>query len=219
MGTDGVGALDRLGVHEALAIGSRPAASRTAARNASWMRSVRPSSVQVLKYQYTVSHGGKSCGSWRHEQPVPVQIQDRVHDPTARTGRRAPPGRGSTIGAISSHYASVRSDGYDSGSHAHIVNHIDHISHISHAGAPPAFKHVLRDSVPCVITGTRHSTAQASALTLRVIRLSLERLAGQRGTPTRRCCAVRTDPSLASIHGLIDGCAGVDMRKVPSELG
>ena len=68
----------------------------------------------------------------------PVQIQDRVHDPTARTGRRAPArARTSTIGAISSHCASVRSDGYDSGSHAHIVNHIDHMSHMLRARATP----------------------------------------------------------------------------------
>ena len=103
------------------------------------MRSVRPSSVQVWKYQYTVSHGGKSCGSWRHEQPV--RFRYKIASTIERRGWVAgrPPGRGSTIGAINSHCASVRSDGYDSGSHAHIVNHIDHMSHISHAGAPPAF--------------------------------------------------------------------------------
>ena len=86
----------------------------------SWMRSVRPSSVQVLKYQYTVSHGGKSCGSWRHEQPV--RFRYKIASTIRRRGWVAgrPPGRGSTIGAISSHCASVRSDGYDSGSHAHI---------------------------------------------------------------------------------------------------
>ena len=43
----------------ALAIGSRPAASRTATRSALWIRAVTSSSFQVLKYQYTVSHGGK----------------------------------------------------------------------------------------------------------------------------------------------------------------
>ena len=66
---------------------------------------------------------------------VPISL---VHGLPVAQGR--PPGRGSTIGAISSHCASVRSDGYDFGSHAHTNNHIDHMSHISHAGAPPAFQ-------------------------------------------------------------------------------
>ena len=124
MGTDGVAPLtDWASTIPALAIGSRPAASRTAARNASWMRSVRPSSVQVLKYQYTVSHGGKSCGSWRHEQPV--RFRYKIASTIRRRGWVAgrPPGRGSTIGAISSHCASVRFDGYDFGSQVHEQSH------------------------------------------------------------------------------------------------
>jgi hypothetical protein len=52
------------------ALGSRPAASRTAARNASWIRSVVRSAAQRWKYQYTVTLGGKPCGIIRHAHAV-----------------------------------------------------------------------------------------------------------------------------------------------------
>ena len=49
-----------------------------------------PSSRHRLKYQNTVAHGGKSCGSCRHEHPGAHHVQDRVHDPAARVLRRSP---------------------------------------------------------------------------------------------------------------------------------
>lgn len=52
------------------ASGSRPSASRSRSRSASCSRVTVPSSRQRLKYQYTVCHGGRSCGSCRHAQPV-----------------------------------------------------------------------------------------------------------------------------------------------------
>ena len=119
-------------------------ASRTAARSASWIRTVTPSSFQVLKYQYTVSHGGKSCGSWRHEQPVRFRYKIASTIRRRRWVAGRPPGRGLTIGAINSQYASVRFDGYDCGSHAHTSNHIDHMCHISTQARRPLSKHVLR---------------------------------------------------------------------------
>ena len=86
------------------------------------MRSVTPSSFQVLKYQYTVSHGGKSCGSCRHEQPVrfTYKIASTIRRREWIGGR--PPRRTATIGAINSHCASVRSDGYGFGADAPIAN-------------------------------------------------------------------------------------------------
>ena len=92
-----------------------------------------------LEYEYTVSHGGSYVAVGATQ---PVRFRYKIASTIRRRGRVAgrPPGRGSTIGAISSHCASVRSDGYDSGSHAHIVYHIDHMSYISHAGALPAFQ-------------------------------------------------------------------------------
>lgn len=70
----------------AVAAGSRPAASLTAARNASWIRSVVPSAAQRWKYQYCVP--GREVV--RHHPPRAsgaVQIQDPVHDPPARMDR------------------------------------------------------------------------------------------------------------------------------------
>ena len=57
---DGVGALDRLGVHAAGRGHRIPAlASGTRSRKASCSRSTTPSSRQRLEYQNTVAHGGK----------------------------------------------------------------------------------------------------------------------------------------------------------------
>jgi len=93
------------------AIGSRPAASLVAARSASWMRSVVPSAFHRLKYQYTVSQGGKSCGSCRHEQPV--RFRYKIASTIRRRGWIAgrPPGLTGTIGSIQAHWASVKSEG------------------------------------------------------------------------------------------------------------
>ena len=73
---DSVGALDRLGVHDPRA-GHRVPAIGVAQRRVQRIVdpvSVTPASFQILKYQYTVSHGGKSCGSCRHEHN-PIQPQ------------------------------------------------------------------------------------------------------------------------------------------------
>ena len=149
VGTDGVGALDRLGVHDPGA-GHRVTPGGIAHRRPQRVVDAVGETVvgPGLEVPVTVSHGGKSCGSWRHEQPI--RLRFKIASTIRRRGWVAgrPPGRGSTIGAISSHCASVRSDGSDSGSHAHIVDHIDHMSHISHAGAPPLSKHVLRAAAP-----------------------------------------------------------------------
>jgi len=95
----------------ALAIGSRPVPSRTAARSASWMRSVIPSRFHRAKYQYTVSHGGKSCGSCRHEQPV--RLTYRIASTMHRRGWSAARGplRTGTMGSTSAHCSSVRFEG------------------------------------------------------------------------------------------------------------
>ena len=53
-----------VGVH------SLPSARRTSGRRASWTCSQMPSLFHLRKYWYTVCHGGKSCGSIRHGQPV-----------------------------------------------------------------------------------------------------------------------------------------------------
>lgn len=79
-------------------------------------------------------------------RPRPVQSR------ASPSGR--PPGRGSTIDAISAHCASVRSDGYGFGSHAHMNDHIDHMSHSSRVGAPRPFQ-------------TRSKTAVARSCRLR----------------------------------------------------
>src|SRR5688572_21405297 len=48
----------------------RPVASRVCVRNRSLIRSHRPPRPIFWKKSYTVDHGGKSCGSIRHEHPV-----------------------------------------------------------------------------------------------------------------------------------------------------
>jgi hypothetical protein len=93
----------------------------------------------LAKRQYTV-HGGKSCGSWRHGQPVRVGywIASMIRRRECFAGR--PPWRGHIIGAINSQCASVMAGKYDLGSHAHTSNSIGHLSRISHVGAPPTFE-------------------------------------------------------------------------------
>ena len=62
--TDWLSMIAALGVH------SLPSARRTSGRRASWTCSQMPSFFHLRKYWYTVCHGGKSCGSIRHGQPV-----------------------------------------------------------------------------------------------------------------------------------------------------
>jgi hypothetical protein len=57
-------------IRPALGSASRPSASRTLLRRASWIRSTAPSSCHHVKYQYTVGHGAKSFGSCRQAHPV-----------------------------------------------------------------------------------------------------------------------------------------------------
>ena len=51
---------DWLSIMAALGVGSRPSASRTFGRSASWMRSQLPSSLHCRKYHDTVPQGGRS---------------------------------------------------------------------------------------------------------------------------------------------------------------
>ena len=51
---------DWLSMMAALGVGSRPSASRTLGRSASWMRSQLPSSLHCRKYHDTVPQGGRS---------------------------------------------------------------------------------------------------------------------------------------------------------------
>jgi site-specific DNA recombinase len=53
----------------ALGVRSRPSASRTSSRNASWIRSSRPFRFQRRKWSFTLLQGGRSCGRSRHPQP------------------------------------------------------------------------------------------------------------------------------------------------------
>ena len=65
------GGLDALAVEERRGRGFFfPALGRAWSRNRSPIHSHKPSLVQRRKYPYTVSHGGRSCGSSRHAQPV-----------------------------------------------------------------------------------------------------------------------------------------------------
>jgi hypothetical protein len=59
----------------AVGSGARPSATRTLRRKLSWTASSVPSSVQRWYHLKTVDHGGKSCGSDRHEQPVRVRYR------------------------------------------------------------------------------------------------------------------------------------------------
>jgi hypothetical protein len=63
-GTDWVSMLPALGV------GSRPSATRTRSRSASWIASRVPLCRHSLKYRQVVLLGGKSVGKNRHGQPV-----------------------------------------------------------------------------------------------------------------------------------------------------
>jgi chromosome partitioning protein len=97
----------------ALGSPSRPCARRTCSRSSSRIRSVTPRTSHRVKCQYTVSHGGKSTGNCRHEQPVRTTY--RTASTMARrgclSGRPIHFGSGN-ITSMSSHCASVRSDGY-----------------------------------------------------------------------------------------------------------
>lgn len=79
-------ALDRLRVDDrsGRAGVGRPSVCLTALRNWSCSSSSEPSSRQRTKCQYTVSHGGKSFGNWRHEQPV--RNKYRIALTTSRRG-------------------------------------------------------------------------------------------------------------------------------------
>ena len=62
--TDWLSMIAALGVH------SLPSPRRTSGRRASLICSQMPSFFHLRKYWYPVCHGGKSCGSIRHGQPV-----------------------------------------------------------------------------------------------------------------------------------------------------
>jgi hypothetical protein len=104
---------DWLSMMAALGVGSRPWASLTLGRSASWILSQVPSSRHCLKYHHTVPHGGKSWGSIR--QGMPPRRTYKIPLITSRnsTVGGCPPGFGSgSNGASSFHWASVRSLGY-----------------------------------------------------------------------------------------------------------
>lgn len=130
---DGVGTIDRLGsTIPADAIGSRPAASRAASCSASWIRLVVPSAFHRLKYQYTVSQGGKSCGSCRHEHPV--RFRYKMASTIRRRGCFAsrPPGlTGPSARSMPTAHRSGRT-GTGRGKSTP-CNHAGDSSHISHA--------------------------------------------------------------------------------------
>ena len=68
---------------------------------------------QRVKYQYTVSHGGKSAGNARHAHTA--RTTSRIASTTSRRGcfsGRPPVFAGGSNGSISAHWASVMSEGY-----------------------------------------------------------------------------------------------------------
>ena len=91
---------------------ARPACARTLTRNAASSFSVTPASSQRAKYQYTVCHGGRSAGRYRHGQPARTtyKIALTISLRGCFSGRPSVADSGS-MGSINAHWASVRSDG------------------------------------------------------------------------------------------------------------
>src|SRR5436190_16609776 len=115
-GTDGVAPLtDWESINPALGSGSRPSPARTWDRNASTIQKVNFCCSHRVKYQYTVSHGGKSTGSCR--QAHPVRTTYKIASTMSRRGcfSGRPPRvwlvRAGSNGSTTGHSASVRSDG------------------------------------------------------------------------------------------------------------
>jgi hypothetical protein len=104
---------DWLSMLPALGCGSRPSACRTAARNVSWIRSNVPSSRQRRKYAHAVPQDTRSCGNWRHAQPVRSRYCSALTTSRRSTLRGRPPGLAAgSSSRNTSHCSSVRSVGY-----------------------------------------------------------------------------------------------------------
>ncbi len=96
-------------------VGSLPSASLTLGRKASWIRSHVPSFLHRRKYPHAVLQGGRSWGIMRQVQPLRNTYKMPFMTSRISTVRGRPPDLTSGIrGASSSHWASVRSLGYDS---------------------------------------------------------------------------------------------------------
>ena len=102
-----------LSMMAALGAKSRPSASRTMGRSASWTRSQVPSTDHRRKYLYKVCQGGKSWGAIRQGQPVRSTYRMPLTTSRRFTLCGRPPGlAGGSNGNRISHCSSVRSLGY-----------------------------------------------------------------------------------------------------------
>jgi hypothetical protein len=106
---------DWLSMMAAEGVGSLPSNSRTLGRKVSWIPSQVPSFLHRRKYPHGVLQGGKSWGIMRQVQPLRSTYNMPFMTSRMLTVRGCPPRlAGGIKGASSSHWASVRSLGYDS---------------------------------------------------------------------------------------------------------
>ena len=114
LGTVSAARTDWESMTAAVGSASRPAAALTWARSASCSRARVPSSRQAAKYPYTVRQGGKLSG--RYRQAHPARSRYKIASMTVRSGQirgrpRRPGTSGGRYGAMTCHWASVRSLG------------------------------------------------------------------------------------------------------------
>ena len=106
---------DWLSMMAAEGVDSLPSNSRTLGRKVSWMLSQVPSFLHRRKYPHGVLQGGKSWGIMRQGQPLRSTYNMPFMTSRMLTVRGWPPRlAGGIKGDSSSHWASVRSLGYDS---------------------------------------------------------------------------------------------------------
>src|SRR5690554_4110401 len=102
---------DWLSTSTTLGAASRSSCNRTWIRKASFSRDSTPWATNRRQKAYTASHGGRSCGSIRHWQPVRVRYSSALSiSRRACTGLRPRVSCGSR-GSTMAHCSSVRSVG------------------------------------------------------------------------------------------------------------